>query len=143
MDCATCTRDLSPLCLVPNPDNTGVQLMCRTCAIEHGVYCTVHELAHSYFFELGTAYISCVNETIKKMAPAADSVYRRIIAGLPDQEVERVREWIDDMDMLDDGVGLVFYSIVALAEIKKCSIDEVIQEVLRSQSANRVVPAAY
>ena len=142
MNCATCPRDTSSFCLVPNQDRTGDQLVCCDCAIEQGVYCTIHERPHSYYPPLGTACVFCIHQAIQRNARMADGIYQRIIVGLPHQEVNRIIGWSDDLDWWDK-VTLVFESIVRLTVIRKSSIDEVIQEVITSQSANLVVPDGY
>lgn len=145
MNCAVCTKDASPLCLVPKlagpSDWSGDQLVCRECAIKKGMYCAIHERPHIYYFELGTACIWCINETAQKMGHAADAVYQQIIQTLPAPEIERIKEWTADMP--SDEVTLVFRSVVQLSYIKKCSIEEVTQQIIQSQSAESLVPAAY
>lgn len=147
MNCALCPKDVSPLCLVPKLDATsdwsGDQLVCRECALRQGVYCTIHERPHIYYFGLGTACLWCINEKFQEMARTgdADAIYQRIITGLPYTEVERVKEWTEDM--FDDAILLVLRSVVQLSYVGKCSTEEVIQRILQSQSADSLVPAAY
>lgn len=148
MNCEDCGSDAQQLYIIPvkQPDGRLNKIVCYDCAVKSGAYCTEHDMPHMGFdkAEKG-ACLTCIEELVRENANRGDELLRSLLDSLPNQELLRLREWISDIQEFtaDSDATCLLRALATQAKCTSLSIDEVIQQVVSTQSVDSILPWAY
>lgn len=141
MVCRYCKKDSGALIIVPSADE-GEPFACIPCGVERGIFCLRHEVAHTGFGQDGShACLKCIESDVKKNNARAQEIWKRLSEGLPEDEFEDLAAQAGFVAGLVDEEPSLSVLRFVLTNVHRTGrgIDEVIEEVLRTQSITSIV----
>ncbi|OGZ46107.1 MAG: hypothetical protein A3C84_03225 [Candidatus Ryanbacteria bacterium RIFCSPHIGHO2_02_FULL_48_12] len=145
MICVFCKKDpLGVIVPVPKLDGNGQDMSCIPCAVEQGLGCAQHQEAHRWFATRkgGHACKSCIQDMVLENIAREREIFVQIISSLSPNETTRITEWLCETTGGRDETR-VLDALCMEAMTQGRTLQEVLEEVLTTQSADLIVPLAY
>jgi hypothetical protein len=141
MNCGLCKKDIGELVVVlpiKQPDGALIVLACYQCASNSNAYCRTHERPHLGFGDGSTACRLCIQASVRSNSSAAEDIYERILADLPAEEFEEIREAAEFcIAITGESIQIsVLRFVTTVAYRRGWSIDMVVSHLLREESAS-------
>ncbi len=147
--CEECGKDTLLLIIIPKQQADGklITLVCLECAETSGFYCTVHDLPHLGFVDGSSACTLCIDEQVTIIGEQVGERLREAISPLPNASSLRAQlmEWAEEVGSLtQEPINICLgRAVITLAQRRKTTPKQIIQEVKKTQSINQVLPPAY
>lgn len=148
MHCAFCGVDPDHFTLVYQKDACEQVTACVDCARKDGAWCSRHDKAHILIQGgggQGTICLDCFWGGVTLYRPHADTLFYRLMDGVPEAELNRVREWVTDMRSVwqEDAPGVVLRGIMMEAFRRRLLPEQIVADCLAAQSVSAILPLAY
>ena len=145
-DCGIDESDVWVILPKKGADGSLITIVCLACAKNSSAYCKKHERPHSGFADDDTTVcISCVNEMVYKNKVEELAILDKLTKTLSAEsmdEFERLLSWAELSSKItgDTEATCVLRAIVAKALRLKTTIEEVIEQIIKTRSVESILP---
>jgi len=147
MSCEICGKDSEEIVILPikKQDGNLCTLACLECARKSSVYCKKHNRPHMGFEDGTSACIVCVEEMLVKIKSKKDKVWESFKKELPLIEVLRLLDWAEFSAFCtkDPKEVCILRTIITRALRFNKSPEEILQEIINTQSVSSIVPLEF
>ncbi|XOA42996.1 MAG: hypothetical protein ACKKMO_00800 [Candidatus Nealsonbacteria bacterium] len=147
MSCEICGKDSEEIVILPikRQDGSLCTLACLECARKSPTYCKKHNRPHRGFKDGTSACIVCIEEMLVKIKSEKDKVWDSLKKELPVEELIRLLEWAEFSAFCtrDPEEVCILRAIITRALRFSKRTEEILQEIINTQSVSSVVPLEF
>lgn len=122
---------------------------CRSCMMERGLWCVVHDQPHSLWNLGDHLCMGCHVQMYIQLKPRAREHYQFLLNSLPENNVRALRDWAEDPDNCVplippvNAEQLVLWSLTAMALIRNLPFRTLLEHVAEKADLEPVIPRPF